>query len=553
MAAATPVSRYSGSNYNNKSSISAAAAPASPGSQPAIVIDPAVKETMYSLIEAQRHSHELVVTQLMVSIEESHREARFLRQQLNTSNEMLQDSQLQLRRAVGDKDVLLQKLTEKEAEAKALRQQNDDLRQRVTDDMRELAEVREMVKHAMEETYRSRAVVGSHLRQSEADSRSASGNNNLAYPGDASFGAQQQGQNQQQFSPSRQIINMPATAFSLPSTNATKVPASHHGMKAGISYAAVSPPRARGDKGTESGELLVRRGADDPLQFAINRNSSGALTIAAGEAAARPASAPANNNINNSSHSNSILPQAAVPRSMIQYGSSSASSSQQQSATGGGATNERNDADSTSVGVSFRPITVDMALSRAISVSPQGHVCISVGDESAHALCIYRDLRTVGPMHFEASFRSSDIRSVLVGIAVLAVDGGSGNSPGSSAISASSGLGARCALRGDGTMILATEDGNVFEARSGLEVIRRSERDNNGNSSRSGQGVVTVRLDEMTGRVMFSVGGNMAGAAAQAVPMQIPRSISGVQTGLLVPFVSLPSQHDEVVVRAPLR
>jgi hypothetical protein len=105
------------------------------------------------------------------------------------------------------------------------------------------------------------------------------------------------------------------------------------------------------------------------------------------------------------------------------------------------------------------------------------------------------------------------------------------------ALGASSGLGARCAIRGDGVLLLATDDGNVFEAKSGLSV--------NGASN----GVITVQLEELTSKVLFAVNGDLV----HTVPLQVPRTISGAPNGFLVPFVSLPNSGDEVVVRAPLR
>lgn len=169
------------------------------------------------------------------------------------------------------------------------------------------------------------------------------------------------------------------------------------------------------------------------------------------------------------------------------------------------------------------------------------------------ALCVYRDLRVAGDtaLAFEASFRSADARSVLVGLGSVRIDGagsatafasaagGGGGGGAAAALAASSGLGARCAMRGDGTLLLTTDDGNVFEARSGIAAADGDD----------GRGTIAVRLDELLSKVHFTVNND----AVHTVPLQVPRAISGAQTGFLVPFVSLPRAGDEVVMRAPAR
>jgi hypothetical protein len=367
--------------------------------QPAIVIDPAVKESVYSLIEAQRHSHELAVTQLMVALEETHRECRFLRQQLSTSNEMLQESQLQLRRVTSDKELLFAQLKERETQNEKLISENLELKKQVQEDMKELVEVREMVKNAMEETYRSRQAIHQQNVVSASPSRQLlerpssfvvpnNFNNNTNVDDNAN--------NSYYYSPptntntsSRKQTQQPAYQ----GYGSSDYPASTQGIRAGIAFGAVSPPRVRDDHGgAEPTELKLannnnnnaRRFAESPVDVSVNRNSQGEMTLRVEannfQQQQQNRSTTTNLLLSNDllSTANTATAAASVPRALM---------------TGNPVTisynnNNNNNNGSTNI---FRPISVDLSLSRAVSVSPQGHVCISVADEELNqaALCFF--------------------------------------------------------------------------------------------------------------------------------------------------------------------
>jgi hypothetical protein len=314
----------------------------------------------------------------------------------------------------------------------------------------------------------------------------------------------------------------------------------------------------------------IRRFAESPVEVSVNRNSQGEMTLRVDSSRSQyqhlQQQQQSRLNNNNTISSNLIAigdlsstnAAASVPRSLMNGNPVTIS----YSSSGNNNSNNNNNI--------FRPITVDLSLSRAVSVSPQGHVCISVADEELNqaALCVYRDLRITSQTNtttliFEASFRSSNPNGILVGLATVKSNSkndsvNNSNNSFTSAIGASSGLGARCAIRGDGVLLLATDDGNVFEAKSGLSVTtagvgsgssRSGSAGNNNSITTTSNGVITVQLEELTSKVLFAVNGDLI----HTVPLQVPRSISGAPNGYLVPFVSLPNSGDEVVVRAPLR